>query len=163
MKINHFKFLIALFVLGQIIISCEKNDNTIKENQIVFDGTVYELNSGSIYDDDIGPDMFEIEGSLYVSDDDNGFPCFDIDAWGSSTNIDGEYTLMWNADDPMTAECAWRLTAPDAQTDGIIYFITNGTISFKKVGSVYEIEVDGYDRDGLKCDLYYKGELTQWD
>ena len=171
--IKTINLLLALFVIGLTLNSCDKDDDETG-GSFTIDGTEYSLSQGlidgwlayytadtSIYD----MDLILFSSGFNVSSDDitgkGNYIYFRVFTMDSTELPAGTYTYNSSGYTPDTYSASgivinWDI---DNQTYDKTYAILDGTLIITKSGDTYNLNFNGSDSNGESASLTYKGAL----
>jgi len=164
----------ALFAIA--LISCNKDKTIEKKNQILYNGSEFELSKGYLEFVGLGnsnPTCY-IYKMLIVSSgvlfDSNTYEIsgtgheleFEIFSSSSTGLVEGTYTFTSSLDCiPNVFDYAWVYLDFDFNPikSATLDYVTEGTVKVNKTGSAYEITIDCKLSDGKILTAYYNGDL----
>lgn len=175
MKKLNFRILLSLFVISTLFVGCSDDEDTPK-NYFSYNGVTTNITAGLLenfgvtdqptYNFDItlykGLSYNQTSGLMGTGD----LIYFELFSSSATELVPGTYTYdaleTTNANTFDAGLIAMGFEVANETADEIIY-IASGTITVKKDGSTYTIDIDCTSSDGKKISGYYKGSLAYGD
>lgn len=185
---NTFKLILVSFLVGTIILSCDKKEGTEKTNYVKIGNNEFKLVDGSL--ENYGPDTDTADGweyngynldlilisdGLTISNSDGELSIsgkgnavyFELIVSAADQLVPGEYVFNDNYSDLPTgcfdySEYYLNVDSSDEGSENDTE-ITSGKIVVNKSGDIYTITIDCKDEKGNTVSGNYKGTLNYFN